>query len=69
MITTTHARPHLHIVPPSATSLHRFVVCPRCTRSVGMARNTFDGQLLLSSHRCLAPLRDMLQPSTAVPFS
>lgn len=69
MITTTHARPHLHIVPRSATSLQKFVVCPRCTRSIGTERNGSDGQLLLSAHRCMSASRDMLQPSTAVPFS
>ncbi len=69
MITTTHARPHLHIVPRFAASLQKSIMCPRCVRSIGVARNTVDGQLLLSAHRCLAPSRDMLQPSTAVPFS
>ncbi len=68
MITTTHARPFSHI------GVHTFapakvVLCPRCAQQVGAADGRRQAQALLGAHRCTARLREMLQPSTALPFN
>ncbi len=68
MITTIHARPHLHAALRGMGS-GKPVVCPRCLMMVGAAREARELQRLLSAHRCLTVTSEMLQPSTAVPFS
>lgn len=68
MITTTHARPHVHAAL-RGMPFNKIVVCPRCARTIGAARGMHDVQHMLSAHRCAVKLRDALQPSTAVPFS
>ncbi len=68
MITTTHARPHPHVALRGM--LHnQIILCPRCAKPVGSARGGREVQQLLGMHRCTASARDVLQPSTAVPFS
>jgi len=68
MITTTHARPSLHAAL-RAMSLSKVVVCPRCCKPLGAAHGARHTQELLGAHRCPVAAREMLQPSTAVPFS
>ena len=68
MITTIHARPDLHAAVRGFTP-NKAVLCPRCFKTVGAARDARETQQMLSLHRCPIAVRDMLQPSTAVPFS
>ena len=68
MITTLHARPHQHAALRGM--LHnKIILCPRCAKPVGAARGGSEAQRLLGTHQCSASMRDVLQPSTAVPFS
>ncbi len=68
MITTTHARPLFQIGP----NLHPFtkaVFCPHCSKVLGLAAGVQQGREILGKHRCLQTRRDVLQPSTSLPFS
>ncbi len=64
MITTTHARPLFHAAF-RVMHLSKVVVCPRCSKPLGSARNSRQTQELLGGHRCQLAAREMLQPSTA----
>ncbi len=68
MITTIHARPYLHAAL-RALPLGKIIVCPQCFKLVGAARGAWQTQELLSAHHCHISPREVLQPSTAVPFS
>ncbi len=68
MITTIHARPQTHAAFRGVANSKQ-ILCPRCAEPVGIARGVREAARLISTHRCLAASADMLQPSTAVPFS
>ena len=68
MITTTHARPQMHAALRGMVS-RKPVFCPRCAKTVGAAVGPREMQQVLHAHRCGTSTLDMLQPSTAVPFS
>lgn len=68
MITTTHARPQLHAAF-GGVNLIKAILCPFCYKTVGASHDAGHTQRLLSTHRCAVGAPDMLQPSTAVPFS
>ena len=68
MITTTHARPLLH----ASLNVHPFtksVVCPYCRETLGTAHGAQQTRELLAIHCCAAAGRELLQPSTALPFN
>ncbi len=68
MITTTHARP-LFPLTPNAHHLSKPVLCPRCSKLLGMAYGSQQTRALLGRHTCLNARRELLQPSTALPFN
>lgn len=68
MITTTHARP-LFQVGPNLHPHTRPVLCPRCSKLLGLAAAAQQVREILGKHRCLQAKREVLQPSTSLPFS
>lgn len=68
MITTTHARP-LFQTGPNLHPLTKVIFCPRCSKLLGLAAGVQRGYELLGKHRCLQAKREVLQPSTSLPFS
>ncbi len=68
MITTIHARPP-HVSSAHNVAFGKPVHCPRCYKTIGAAHEAVEVGRLLSAHRCRPVSPDILQPSTAVPFS
>ncbi len=68
MITTTHARPSFQTAP-NVHHLTKPVLCPRCSKLLGMAHGAQQTRALRGKHSCLSARRELLQPSTALPFN
>ncbi len=67
MITTTHARPLFQTLPNHP--LTKSVVCPCCLKVIGAAHGSQQMREVLGKHRCPSAKRELLQPSTAMPFN